>query len=127
MFASRDYILRQIHVLAQALATAIGRRDRLTLAELERVMSDAIENVTGIDLSRLRQLPREELLELLAQDGGVNSELAVALADLLAVDEHPDSRTRAAWLYESALQAGGVVPHDIADRLARLRSAGHTE
>lgn len=122
MFTSRDYILRQIHVLSQALVTVIGKRDRLTLAELERVMSDAIENVTGVDLSRLRQLPREELQEMLARGGGVTSEVAVALADLLAVDENPESRERAAWLYEAALEEGGIVPHDIGDRIARLRN-----
>jgi len=127
VFTSRDYILRQIHVLSQALATVIGKRDRLTLAELERVMSDAIESVTGTDLSHFRRLSRQELHELLAKDGDVNSELAVALADLLSADEHPAVRERAAWLYEAALEAGGAVPYDIADRLARLRNSQATD
>ena len=122
MISSKDYVVRQIDQLVRALATILGKRDAWSSAEVERVVADAVEATTHWDLDRLRAAPRKDVIGLCLRDGEFQSGLAVALAELLALGADSESRTRALWLYEEAVRAGGTVPYDIADRLERLRS-----
>jgi hypothetical protein len=125
MISSKDYIVRQINQLVQALSTVLGRRGSATEAEIERILSDSIESATEYDLSRLRQAGRDDVMAICSPNSAFRAELAVTLADLLALDSDRRSRERAIWLYEAAAQSGGVLPHDITERIEALRLRLH--
>jgi hypothetical protein len=80
-------------------------------------------DLSGVSLDEIRGLDAEAVLGLVTVDGVLRQDLAIAAADLLAEDESPDGRLRAAWLYEAVLRAGGTVPHDVHQRIAELKAA----
>ncbi len=121
MIGSRDYVMRQVHQLARALATALGKRNAMADVELERTISDAVVAVTGVDLAQLRRASREELVEMCTRDGAFNTDIALGIAELLMVDGSADLSERALWLYQESLRVGGTLPHDIHDRIANLQ------
>src|SRR5690606_28886904 len=84
-------------------------------------LEQSLEEVTGLDLARLRALDRDELLALCGPGPDFNAEEAAVMADLFFEDEDPAGRERALWLYEAALDAEATLPMDIYDRLAVLR------
>ena len=76
----------------------------------------------GVSLDDVRVLDGEAMLGLVTFDGVLQQDVAIAAADLLAEDESPDGRLRAAWLFEAVLKSGGTVPHDVHERIAELRA-----
>ena len=117
---TRDYLMRQIHQLIQALQLALfhkrSQADHLVQAVLDRALMD----VTGFTLERIRGLERHALIAMCTTNGQFQADLAIAIADLLREDPAPGARARARWLYEAALQTSATVPVDIHDRIDGL-------
>ena len=120
---TRDFLLRQIHQLVQALAVVLFHKRAEQYDQAQEALTEAVEQTLGLSLERLRQLPRNDLLALCSTGDALSSEKAVALADLLREDETAAGRARALWLYEAALEAGGAVPFDVHERIAALRTS----
>ncbi|WP_420454965.1 hypothetical protein [Rubrivirga sp.] len=116
----RDFVLRQVSQLAQALAIVLGRRREGDLEGAELVLAEGLVGATGLGLDELRAMSRAEVEALTSEDGLASAEKAVALADLLREDDDADSRRRARWLYEQAVRVGGPVPFDVDARIAAL-------
>jgi len=120
---TRDFILRQIHQLVQALAQVLLHRQAGARDEALEVLETSIQEVTGVGLDRLRGMNREELIALCGTGDQFSAEKAAAMADLLHEDEDLEGRRRSLWLYEAALEAGAPLPLDVFDRMASLREA----
>lgn len=131
---TRDFLLRQLHQLTQALVQVLAKKQQGQHEEARQMAEAAVAELAGTD--RLYTLSRADLLALCTSDGHLNADMAVALADLIresappgagdqldgqADDEARLLRERALWLYEAALQSGETVPLDIHDRMAGLR------
>lgn len=116
----RDFVLRQVAQLVQALAAVVAGKRGGDAAGAQAALADGLRQSTGLDLGALRAMSRAEVEALVTEDGLVSAEKAVALADLLREDADPAGRARARWLYETALAAGGPVPIDVQDRIAAL-------
>lgn len=119
---TRDFLLRQIHQLVQALAVVLFHKKAAQYDQAQEALTEAVEETLDVRLEALQQLPREEVLALCSTGDTLSSEKAVALADLLREDETAAGRERALWLYEAALEAGGTVPFDVHERMASLRA-----
>lgn len=129
---TRDFILRQIHQLGQALAQIMFLRRQQRNAEAEEAMEAALQDATGLDLARIRHTSLDDLLTLCTTESGLVADKAAMLADLLredallceargAFDDGVASRERAGWLYAAARRAGGAVPFD---QIAQLDGDG---
>ena len=116
----RDFLLRQVHQLAQVLAVVVGRRGDGGAEEAQEALADGVASAMGLSLAELRLMGRAEVEALVTEDGLVMPEKAVALADLLREDAGAAGRVRARWLYEVAVRAGGPVPFDVAARIDAL-------
>ena len=120
----RDFILRQVQQLAQALAQVLLLRQANKTTEAQQVLADGLEGTLGLTLKELRHLSRAELLTMCTPGGVFSGESSVAAADLLREDEAAAGRERALWLYESALtSADTAVPFDIYQRIETLRAS----
>ena len=120
---TRDFLLRQIHQLVQALAVVLFHKKAERHDQAQEALVEAVEEALGLSMEELRQLPREGLLDLCTAGDALSSEKAVALADLLREDETAAGRERALWLYEAALDSGGTVPFDVHERMTSLRAS----
>lgn len=121
MISSRDFVMRQIQQLVQALATLVGKRLEDPDVNFGQEAADAVASATGMPLDALRAASREEVIAACEREGAFNVDIAVPLADLLSADDDAASRIRAAWLYEEAMRVGAAVPFDVHERLERLR------
>ena len=120
---TRDFLVRQVHQLAQILAVVVAGKRAGQAEEAQRALADGLSDALGLTLADLRTLARADLQALCAFDGAFAPEKALAVADLLREDEAEAGRRRALWLYEAALDAGDLVPFDIYDRIAELRTS----
>ncbi len=130
---TRDFLMRQIYQMAQALAKILFKKQTQQYDAVQDLLEKTFTDVTGFTLDEIRRLSQAELLDLCDWNGGIHSEKALALADLLIEDaemqdhlQHEEaayaSRERALWLYEAAFASGGTVPLDIHVRLTNLRA-----
>lgn len=117
---TRDYLLRQIHQLIQALNLVLFHKRTQADHLVHAVLNEALVDVTGFSLERIRALERHALIAMCTTNGQFQADLAIAIADLLREDGAPGARARARCLYEAALQTGTAVPVDIHDRIAGL-------
>ncbi len=124
----RDFIMRQVHQLAQVLARLMSLDVSQGEVDVEEWLSQALIEVTGVDLERLRRASQSELEELCSPKNTFSPELAVALADVLMEDarrkaglgrqaEAGHSEATALQLYRLARDAGGVLPVSVLGRL----------
>lgn len=120
---TRDYLMRQLQQLIQALSLVLFHRREGADALAHGILSNTVADVTGVSLEQLRLLGRDGLTALCVRDGRFVADLAVAVADLLSEDSDTRSHVRARWLYEEALRSGGAVPVDVHERIAALPSA----
>ncbi len=120
---SRDFILRQVQQLTQALAVVLFHKKADQPDEAQAALDEALAASTDLDPEALRRLDRPALLALCSSGGTFLPDHAAALADLLYEDATAAGRERALWLYDAVLDAGGAVPLDIHDRLAALRAS----
>lgn len=117
----RDILMRQVHQLVNVLAQVLARKRSDQPAEAREILESGVEDALGMRLEQIRVLGRDELRELSAFNGTFSADRAVAIADLLREDEAAEGLERALWLYEDALAEGGVLPHDILERIEMLR------
>lgn len=117
---TRDYILRQVQQLIQALSLVLMHKRAGSAEEAADVLGEALDAITGHSLDRIRGLDRNGLLDLCTRDGRFQPDLAVAVADLLREDDLAASHARARFLYEIALKSGGAMPLDIQERIEEL-------
>lgn len=114
---TRDYILRQIRQLVQALSLVLFHRREREFDLAQTVLENTLVDALGLPLDRLLALDREALLALCSRDGALHGELAVAIADLLRQHESAEADERARWLYRAALEVGAAVPMDVEEFL----------
>ncbi len=135
---SRDYIMRQVHQLASALARVILQRETGQLEEAGALLSEALTSVTGTDVVRLRRATNAELVEVCSSGGRLSPDMAVAIADVLAEDARirraagdstaaDESDRRARWLYEQARRAGAAVPLQTSAAFRTIEADGSTK
>lgn len=120
---SRDYLLRQIQQLTQALAVVLVHKKAGRPDEAQAALDEALVAATGSEPAALHQLDQPALLALCSAGGTFLPDQAVALADLLYEDTSAAGHERALWLYDAVLDAGGAVPLDIHERRATLRAS----
>jgi hypothetical protein len=120
---SRDFIIRQVQQLTQALAVVLFHKKAARPDQAQVALDEALAAATDLDPEALRRLDRPDLLAVCSAGGTLLPDHAVALADLLYEDATAAGRERALWLYDAALDAGAAVPLDIHDRLAVLRAS----
>jgi len=108
---NRDFILRQIHQLAQVLAQVLfnKRLDQQT-EESREMISMALKDTLGNDFDRLLLMDKESLMAVCGREGGFNAQLAVSVADLMKEEGSEAAVQRAYWLYEAALTRGATLP-----------------
>ena len=117
----KDYILRQVHQLVQALAAVLFNKKAGRQELAEDHLMQALRQVFKRDLDQLRAISRSEIIDLCSPGGAWSGDLALALADLLREDGASRSHERAVWLYEAALESGVLVPLDVHQRIEALR------
>jgi hypothetical protein len=124
----RDFLMRQVNQLAQVLAQLMGLDTAQRESLGEQWLSEAVEQVTGTDLKRLRHASLSELESICTRGGILSTDLAVALADVLMEDARiQDScgRSEESWaaaeralsIYRLARDAGGALPIAVLERL----------
>jgi len=125
---TRDFLLRQIHQLAQVLARVLSLKSDQQPDQALQEIDRAFQDLPGLDVLLHATATRDELLALCRSDDRFHSEKALALADLLVerallVEEEQKSGFKyALWLYEAAVSEGGAaLPLDIRERIAWLR------
>ena len=114
---TRDYILRQIRQLVQALSLVLFHRREREFDVAQTVLENTLVDALGLPIDRLLTLDREALLALCSRDGALHGELTVAIADLLRLHDSAEADERARWLYRAALDVGAAVPMDLEDFL----------
>ncbi|NNF59102.1 MAG: hypothetical protein HKN04_12780 [Rhodothermaceae bacterium] len=117
---TRDFLLRELERFVQVLAVVLFHKGKRDPHAAQDALAEGFQTVSGTPLDALHAMDCDGVLELAAYEGTFSAERAVALADLLAEDEHALGRERAAWLYRAAFEAGGPVPFDVAERIAAL-------
>lgn len=117
---TRDYLMRQIQQLIQALSLVLFHRREHAHELSQTILENTLTDVTGLSIERLRTVDADALLALCSPNGQLSGDLAIGIADLLREDVDPGSHVRARWLYEAALESGSTVPADIHDRIAAL-------
>lgn len=128
---TRDYILRQIQQLVQALARVMMLRstqqDEEAMIEVDRALNELPE--LGVLIRS--DLNRDDVLTTCGTGNNFNPEKALAVADLLVekaeLVEDGVLRMRnlryALWLYEAALATPAVaIPMDLYDRISWLKN-----
>ena len=118
----KDYILRQVHQLVQALVAVLFNKKAGRQELAEGHLTQALRQVFKRDLDQLRAISRSEIIDLCSPGGALSGGLALALADLLREDGAPESHERAVWLCEAALESGDLVPLDVHQRIEALRA-----
>lgn len=119
---TRDFLLRELQQFIQILAVVLFHKKQHAPEAAQDALAEGVRTITSLPLETLRAMDRDAVRDLAAYDGLFEAERAVALADLLAEDAHPDGRLRAAWLYEMAVEAGGPYPFDVHERITALRA-----
>ena len=118
----RDYILRQVHQLAQVLAEVLFRARADRNDDAQGTLADGLASALGVEFDEVVAMPREAVVALCTSGDALSGELALALATLLRASDAEGARRRALWLFEAALDSGAAVPVDIFDTLDRLRA-----
>ncbi len=128
----RDYILRQIHQLAQALALVLFQRRSGRDEEAGETLDAALLDALGLDAAGLLGLERPALLAACGGEGALGAARMLAVADLLREEAAMlDARSlyagaaagyaRARWLYLAASEEpDAALPFDYPTRIAWL-------
>lgn len=130
----RDYLMRFIERLAQAIAALVAKRNAGAPAEAEEVADQACRDLLGVDAASLVRLPLGSVLELLGVGGPPSDEVkarALLLARLLkehgatlaSTDRPAEARKtwiRAFCLYDELEQRTAPLPDEHAEAMAWL-------
>jgi hypothetical protein len=137
----RDYVMRQVHVLAQALAHVLFLKRSHRHPEAVEVVHEALQAALEMTPEALCSSEQAELTALCTMGTTFVPDKALALAELLtayadlqeeaaesigtstgATGVARDGLQRALWLYEAVRDHGDVVPLDLYERMDALRA-----
>ncbi len=102
----QDFLMRQIQFLTQILQHVIFKKDQNRQEEAKQEIEDAFRRLTKDHPKEFHELTLEETISYFQRPEKFQSELAVAVADLLVEEgniRHEESLTRAQKCYAQAL------------------------
>ncbi len=137
----KDFLMRQIQILTQLLQQIIFKKNQNKYQEAVEEIQNALKRLTKDHPKSFHQLDFEETLELFIKNDTFESELAIAVADLLVeqgellYDESfkrsQKSMGQALIIYKKSLQIPDAsVPLDIEKKIDHLKKkvlANHLE
>jgi phosphoenolpyruvate carboxylase len=137
----QDFLMRQIQYLTQLLQQIIFKKNQNQHQEAVEEIQNALTKLTKDHPKNFQQLTFEETLALFTKDDTFESELAIAVADLLveqgdmlyeeSFKRSQQSMGQALILYKRSLQdPQASVPLDIEDKINHLKKnvlANHLE
>ncbi len=137
----QDFLMRQIQILTQLLQQIIFKKNQNQYQEAVEEIQNALTKLTKDHPKAFHQLDFEETLELFTHNDTFESELAVAVADLLveqgkllyeeSFKRSQKSMGQALILYKKSLQIPDAsVPLDIKNKIHHLENkvlADHLE
>ena len=123
--------MRQIQNLTQLLQQIIFKKKQQQFEEAEQQLQDAFQRLTKAHPKSFDQLTLKETLDLFSKDNSFESELAIAVADLLVeegeiLENRQFSRSQQSYaqaliLYKKSLQdQSGAIPVDIHQKIKML-------
>lgn len=137
----KDFLMRQIQILTQLLQQIIFKKNKNQHQEAVEEIQNALTKLTKDHPKSFQQLDFDETLELFIHNDSFESELAIAVADLLV--EHgkllyedsfkrsQKSMGQALILYKKSLQiTDASIPLDIESKINHLENkvlADHLE
>ncbi len=127
----QDFLMRQIQLLTQLLQQIIFKKNSNQYQEAVEEIQNALTKLTKDHPKAFHQLNFEETLELFSHNETFESELALAVADLLveegellhekSFERSQKSMAQALILYKKSLQAPNAsVPLDISSKIDNL-------
>lgn len=127
----QDFLMRQIQILTQLLQQIIFKKNQNRYEEAVEEIQNALTKLTKNHPKAFHQLDFEETLELFTDDNTYQSELALAVADLLveqgkllheeSFERSQKSMGQALILYKRSLQdSNASVPLDINRKIDNL-------
>jgi len=127
----QDFLMRQIQLLTQLLQQIIFKKNSNQYHEAVEEIQNALTKLTKDHPKAFHQLNFEETLELFSHNDTFESELALAVADLLveegellyetSFERSQKSMAQALILYKKSLQAPNAsVPLDISSKIDNL-------
>lgn len=133
----RDYIMRQIQILAQALARTLVLRSQQNIEDAIRELDQAFATYANLSPERFHTLTIDQVIALCSNNGNITDEEACLLANLL--QEQGDmllqqeqerlavgNYMRALALYLEVLSdPEATIPVDLHDRIAYLVEQTH--
>ena len=128
----RDFVLRQIQQLVQALAYVLQLKSIGKSDEAIEAVDNGLREAFGDHFANFEEMTAEDLLAWCARDGVLNAELAFALAEMLEekgnlLIDGPVADSRHFYklslsLYKALILSGNAVPFDIHERIERLEA-----
>jgi phosphoenolpyruvate carboxylase len=127
----QDFLMRQIQLLTQLLQQIIFKKNSNQYQEAVEEIQNALTKLTKDHPKAFHQLNFEETLKLFSHNETFESELALAVADLLieegellhekSFERSQKSMAQALILYKKSLQAPNAsVPLDISSKIDNL-------
>lgn len=137
----QDFLMRQIQILTQLLQQIIFKKNQNQYQEAVEEIQNALKKLTKDHPKSFHQLDFEETLDLFINGDTFESELAIAIADLLVEEgkllyeesfkRSQKSMAQALILYRKSLQIPDAsVPLDIENKIDHLEKkvlANHLE
>lgn len=137
----QDFLMRQIQILTQLLQQIIFKKNQNQYEEAVEEIQNALTKLTKDHPKAFHQLDFEETVELFTDDNTYESELALAVADLLveqgkllyeeSFKRSQKSMGQALILYKKSLQSPDAsIPLDINHKIDNLEDkvlANHLE
>lgn len=128
----RDFVLRQIQQLVQALAYVLQLKSVGKTEEAIEAVDNGLRETFGDRMVAFQDLSADELLKWCSTEGALNADLAFAVAEMLEekgnlLADGPPSKAQHYYqlslsLYEKLTASGSAVPFDIYERIERLRN-----
>lgn len=129
----KDFLMRQIQILTQLLQQIIFKKNKNQYQEAAEEIQNALTKLTKDHPKSFQQLDFDETLELFIHNDSFESELAIAVADLLVEQGkllYKDSFRRsqksmgqALIIYKKSLQIPDAsVPLDIESKINHLEN-----
>ena len=126
----RDFITRQIHQLIQVLAVVLFNKRNQHFEEAGQLVEHTLRDLFALEPAQIASLPEEDLLALCHHGEALNTEMCLALADLLlayaeladeGLVEHILQKTL--LLYRTVQETPGAVhPIDLGERIQTVES-----
>lgn len=130
-FFEQDFVMRQIQYLTQLLQQIIFKKKQNKDKEAQELLQNAFNRLTKEHPKQFHELSLKETLQLFSKENQFESELAVAVADLLVQEggllreksfrRSQKSYLQALLLYKkSLLDSSTAVPVDIQQKIQPL-------